>query len=330
MLFRAAAQPRFGGYAAAVHSSSLTFHSISEETVTSRLLYTSSAKRLARERASFLWMIGVAMLLVCSSSLAQPTDANPAYAPSMKHPLIPSHGSDLLGVFYLAAGQKPHPTAILFHGFPGYEQNLDLAQALRSAGWNVLAMHYRGSWGVHGTFSFLHCVEDANAEVAFVLDARNVAQYRIDPNRIVVIGHSMGGFMAASAAAHNPRVKAAILLSAWNIGGPRPSEADEAKALASGDNLAPIAGTDGATLAHEEFAHRAELDMVNLAPAISPRRVLIVTANDHSDQFAGPFSAALKSAGDQHVSVAHFDTDHPYSGKRVELIRTVLAFLKAE
>ena len=60
--------------------------------------------------------------------------------------------------------------AVLFHGLPGYEQNLDLAQALRREGWNVLAMHYRGSWGVSGQFSFLHAAEDADAQVHFLLD----------------------------------------------------------------------------------------------------------------------------------------------------------------
>ena len=44
---------------------------------------------------------------------------------------VPSHGERLLGVFYLAAGAGPHPTAIVMHGFPGYEQNLDIAQTLR-------------------------------------------------------------------------------------------------------------------------------------------------------------------------------------------------------
>jgi hypothetical protein len=31
---------------------------------------------------------------------------------------------------YMAAGADPHPAAIIYHGFPGYEQNLDLAQTL--------------------------------------------------------------------------------------------------------------------------------------------------------------------------------------------------------
>ena len=133
--------------------------------------------------------------------------------------VLPSHGSNLLGVFYLAAGAGPHPTAIVFHGFPGFEQNLDIAQALRAHGWNVLAMHYRGSWGVKGNFSFTHAAEDADTEVHFLLDPANDQKYRIDPHRIVVIGHSMGGYMAASAIAHNPQVAAAVLISAWNIGG---------------------------------------------------------------------------------------------------------------
>ena len=248
---------------------------------------------------------------------------------AMKHPVVPSHGSNLLGVFYLAGGAGPHPTAILFHGFPGYEQNLDLAQALRREGWNVLAMHYRGSWGVGGQFSFLHAAEDADAQVNFVFDPKNAAEYHIDASRVVVIGHSMGGFMAASAAAHNPKIAAAILISAWNIGAPRPSETGEAQALARDNNLAPLTGATAAGLAHEEFTHRDQLDMVRLAPAVAPRPVMLITATrDGSDQFATPMAAALKAAGDNRVETLHFDTDHPYSGKRLELIEGVESFLK--
>lgn len=116
-------------------------------------------------------LFGAALLAGVQCSYGQPDAASESPA-SMKHPLIPRHGSNLLGVVYLAAGSQPHPTAILVHGFPGFEQNLDLAQSLRRAGWNVLAYHYRGSWGVAGSFSFLHCIEDADAEVAFALSPK--------------------------------------------------------------------------------------------------------------------------------------------------------------
>ena len=51
----------------------------------------------------------------------------------------------LAGMMLGANGQGPHPTIVLLHGFPGNEKNLDLAQSLRRAGYNVLFFHYRGA-----------------------------------------------------------------------------------------------------------------------------------------------------------------------------------------
>src|SRR5579872_5306424 len=123
-----------------------------------------------------------------------------------KHPaanrqvLIPSGGVGMNALFLLAAGDGPKPTLLLLHGLPGNEQNLDLAQAVRRAGWNVLTLHYRGSWGSPGTFSLQHVLEDAKAAEAFVNDPAVATKYGIDRRRIVLGGHSMGGFAAAGAA----------------------------------------------------------------------------------------------------------------------------------
>src|SRR5580698_9643258 len=125
-------------------------------------------------------------------------------APDSAHPprsaqvLVPSHGKGMNGLFYLAGGAGPHPTFVLLHGFPGNEQNLDLAQAIRRAGWNVLTMHYRGSWGSPGVFSIAHVLEDADAAVAFVRQPEIAAKYGIDTHRIVLGGHSMGGLATAA------------------------------------------------------------------------------------------------------------------------------------
>lgn len=60
---------------------------------------------------------------------------------------IPRGGVLMNGVMYAAAGVGNHPTVLNLHGTPGNEQNLDVAQTLRRAGYNVLSFHYRGSWG---------------------------------------------------------------------------------------------------------------------------------------------------------------------------------------
>jgi pimeloyl-ACP methyl ester carboxylesterase len=78
---------------------------------------------------------------------------------------LPSHGSMLNALMYEAAGVGPHGTVVLLHGFPGNEKDLDLAQAVRRDGWNVLYFDYRGSWGSPGAFSFQHSVEDAQSAV---------------------------------------------------------------------------------------------------------------------------------------------------------------------
>ncbi len=253
--------------------------------------------------------------------------------------VVPSHGSMLLGVFYLAAGAGPHPTAVLFHGFPGYEQNLDLAQTMRRHGWNVMAMHYRGSWGVKGEFSFAHAVEDADAQVKFVLRPENAQRYRVDTRRVVVIGHSMGGYMAVSVAAQNPEVAAAVLISAWNIGadyemrrrpgGPLPTVEDEARSLSSGTDLLPLAGTSGEALAREMHDHGAELNFDRFAGAVAPRPVLLLTADDGLAASDHGLAEALRRAGDRRVTERHWETDHSYSGERVELAEAVLQWTLA-
>ena len=285
---------------------------------------------LALCAATFLTVSGLSIDLWAAPSAA----ATPAATEQMN---IPSHGRTLLGVFYLAAGEGTHPTAVVFHGFPGYEQNLDIAQYLRAHGWNVLAMHYRGSWGVKGNFSFEHSAEDADTQVRFLLDPANAQKYRIDPDRIVVIGHSMGGYMAASAMAHNPQVAGAVLISAWNIGGgfenrhqpdSKPSTvAEEAKELTKDNNLAPLAGTSGLALAREIRNHQQTLDFLNLAPRIAPRPVFVITADEGLAPSDHALAEAITKAGDTRVTERHWNTDHSYSGQRAELAQAILQWV---
>lgn len=284
----------------------------------------------------FLRVFSFALILAAASLFAQTSAGSPPAA--TKQMVLPSHGRMLLGIFYLAAGAEPHPTAIIFHGFPGFEQNLDIAQALRAHGWNVLAMHYRGSWGVKGNFSFAHAAEDVDTQVRYLLDPANAKKYHIDPHHIVVIGHSMGGYMAASATAHNSQVAAAVLISAWNIGADyqsqrhtgssAPTIASEAKGLASDNNLLPLSGTSGEALAREIHDHQKELNFDNLAPAMAPRPVFVITANEGLAPADHALVEALQKAGDKSVKEQHFNTDHSYSGQRAELIAAIEEWLQ--
>jgi hypothetical protein len=140
--------------------------------------------------------------------------------------------------------------------------------------------------------------------------------------------------MAASAIAHNPKVAAAVLISAWDIGldyetgrhlgNEKPTVQNEAKTLAQDNNLAPLSGTSGLALAREIKEHEQALNFLNLVPQIAPRPVFVITASEGLAPIDHALAEALTKAGDTHVTERHWDTDHSYSGQRAELANAIL------
>ncbi|HEY6843035.1 MAG TPA: alpha/beta fold hydrolase, partial [Thermoanaerobaculia bacterium] len=151
---------------------------------------------------------------------------------------IPSGGVRINGVAYLAAGAGAHPTLVLLHGLPGNEKNLDLAQAVRRAGWNAITFNYRGSWGSPGSFRFAQNPQDADAVLAYVRE--NASKLGVDTSRIVIAGHSMGGWVAALVAGHDRNLRGAILICAANMGGRRGDRAAIAKHMS--EDMESLAG----------------------------------------------------------------------------------------
>ena len=129
---------------------------------------------------------------------------------------IPSGNSQIAGLIYSANGLQKHPTLLLLHGYPGNERNLDIAQVVRSRGWNVIYFDYRGSWGSQGKFSFKNSVEDVVNVVAYCNKYQD--SLKIDTSNIVLFGHSMGGWVVFKALQELPTIKKGFALSTWNIG----------------------------------------------------------------------------------------------------------------
>ena len=51
-------------------------------------------------------------------------------------------------------------------------------------------------------------MEDTQAAIAYLRDPANATRLHADPNYIVLIGHSMGGMIAANIGAHDPTLRA--------------------------------------------------------------------------------------------------------------------------
>jgi uncharacterized protein len=261
-------------------------------------------------------------------------------APDPQHPprsaqiLISSHGLGMNALIYLAGGAGPHPTLVLLHGLPGNEQNLDLAQAVRRAGWNVLTLHYRGSWGSPGVFSISHVLQDVDAAVAFVRQPDIAQKFAIDTQRIVLGGHSLGGFATAAHARADAGLLGVLLLDAWNAG-------------ASGEKFNKAAGTKRAALVAEEFddfgnslhgatpdiiadeveAHRVQWNFLSWAPGLTRRPLLVIGASQDNGEENRQLADAVTRAGGTVTSVT-LPSDHSFQDHRIALAAAIINWLQ--
>ena len=240
-----------------------------------------------------------------------------------------SGGSALAAQIFHAAGGGIHPVALICHGFPGNEQNLDLARALQRAGWAVVTFHYRGSWGSEGAFTFRGGVADAKAILARLKTPK--PEWGIDPSRLIVIGHSYGGYVAARAAADTPGVTGVALIAPWDMADTARSTAKMTEkqkhgmeADLAGEAKARLAGTSGAAMV-KEILGAADLDLTLLAPALARMPVLLLTASrDTPDDQAAGLQAALGKIPGAHLSAARMETDHGFDDRRIALESAIL------
>ena len=256
---------------------------------------------------------------------------DPRTPAAMEAFVIKTGDAQVNAVFYLASGDQPHPTLLFLHGFPGNETNIDLLQAVRRAGWNVLKINYRGAWGSPGTFSFANARVDAEAAVDFLREPANLAKYRIDPARIVVAGHSMGGFMAASASAARPKqVAGTILLDAWDIGHDPRFTSDMDRRKAADDmrpDTVPLAGTSPEALIAEIERDKAKLDLTALSREIAARPLLLVGAQYGIGRMTTALAGAARETNPGNVAETQFATDHSFSDARIALESAVIRWL---
>jgi acetyl esterase/lipase len=260
-----------------------------------------------------------------------PLDA--AHPASMAAVHIPTHGVSMNGVLYRAAGAGPHPVLIFFHGMPGNEQNLDLAQAARRLGWNVLTFHYRGSWGSPGTFSYPHLLEDGQAALAFARDPATVARYGLDAHRIVLVGYSTGGFVAVNTLARSAPVAGLILISGTDDGAEAKVAQRTPQAWSAfvrddfADSMESLVGCTPDGLADELRAHADAWSFGAAMPGLKGTPLLAITADDGFAPDGEALAQAMQAGGSE-VQTVHMATDHGYSDHRIALTSAVGAWLR--
>jgi pimeloyl-ACP methyl ester carboxylesterase len=161
---------------------------------------------------------------------------------------IPYEGTHLRGYYLNVSGDEPGPTLVAHGGYDSTVEELFFAvgEAARRHGWNCLIFEGPGQ-GSALRVDKLRFRYDWEAVVTPVVDVALTLR-GVDPERIALIGMSMGGYLAPRAAAFEPRIAACVaydgvLSMAAAFANSLPPEFDSEQRVAAMDSV---------------IAHRAE------------------------------------------------------------------------
>lgn len=261
------------------------------------------------------------------------------YPPAIKELTISSAGMRLPALIYLANGAGPHPTVILLHGFPGNEKNLDVAQALRRAGFNVLFFHYRGAWGAEGEYRIARLPDDVAAVLGFLRDKKNAGDLRVDREQLSLLGHSLGGFTALAAGSRDPDLVCVGAIAPANPGlwkaGLATGDQNTRRLLAYADSLFMLAGFNGDVMREELAATpMEELDTTGFGPGLGGKSVFLVTGEQDdvtpAAQMHTPVVQAYAKQPDIRLQHHLISGDHSFSWSRTHLTSLILDWMQRD
>lgn len=264
---------------------------------------------------------------------------HPQYPAAVKELTFSSSGDRMPGFIYIANGPGPHPTVLLLHGFPGNEKNLDIAQAARREGFNVVFFNYRGAWGAEGSYSILTLEEDVHSVLNFFREPANSKMYRVDTAHMTLLGHSLGGYTALAAGRADPELVCVAAMSPVNLALWKASiSADDATAkrlLPYADQLFMLADF-GAEAMRKQLSAAVveEIDTSGFGPELVGRSVLLLvgeqdTVTPASSMF-DPVVAAYSQVDKLRLEHHRVSGDHSYSWSRLALTGIVLDWLKRD
>jgi pimeloyl-ACP methyl ester carboxylesterase len=244
-------------------------------------------------------------------------------------------GQRIFCALYLPRGEGPHPVALMVHGLPGTVRGEDLAQTLRRAGMAALILSPRGAGGSEGTWSYQGAHADTNAVCRALRDPETAARFHLDPERIVLLGHSLGGQLAVMAA-RDAGIRDLILLSPADPARQWEATQRSPEALAARHRrlamlCEPLRGVEVERIWNELGMIVDDFNMLsNIGKLRDPRVLLVGAQYDHVlpvSEYLDPVAEALERNTPGSVTTCVLPTGHNYNSHRLELAGAILTWL---
>jgi len=265
-----------------------------------------------------------------------PIYVNREFPSSMVPVVFESNGDKVLGTMLLASNEGLHPIVILLHGFPGNETNLDLAHVFRRQGFNVLIFHYRGCWGSGGNFSWKNLTEDLDAAIKFIKTNESKEKFRVDSNKIILIGYSMGGFAALYYSALHDEIKNVVSIAGFNSGAF--GEILELNKEIYQQGIEKIKGaisfvknTSAENLLDELIANKNEWNLLNYVSKLSLKNLLLIGAQYDTtaplEIHHLPLVTSLSLMNPENFEEYILECGHSFLDRRIQLARIISNWL---
>lgn len=258
---------------------------------------------------------------ISDSYLVKDFEQDKDFPAGMEELQMPSDNVTIYGLEYVANGPGPHPTLVFLHGNPGNERNLDIAQAIRKTGYNVVYFDFRGSWGSKGEFTFENNIADTKAVIDYLTDPKNSNRLRIDTSKIALFGHNTGGAIALIAGLNDPRVKGIATLSLFN-----PYRIiNKNNGLENLVSMKEYLSTLGMlNINPDKFVKQmaANVENYNLEKLLQQTQKPVLLIDEHE---VNDYLNQLKNK--KNISYEIWDTDIAFSNKRTALTRRLRDFL---
>ncbi|MCX7798683.1 MAG: alpha/beta hydrolase [Melioribacter sp.] len=265
-----------------------------------------------------------------------PLYTNKEFPSSMTPVVFNSNGFKVLGTMLTAAGEKLHPMIILLHGFPGNELNLDLAHVFRRQGFNVLIFHYRGCWGSEGTFYWKNLIDDLDSAISFIKCEESIKKFRIDTKKIILVGHSMGGFASMYYSAMHDDIKNVVSIAGFNSGAfAELIELDKDIYNYSLEKIRSalpfVKNTNEEILLNELLQYKEQWNLLNYVSKLSQKNLLLIAAKYDStapiEIHHIPLVVALNMINSTNFEQYILECGHSFIDKRIELAKIISNWL---
>ena len=267
------------------------------------------------------------------SRIFRDVETEPGQLPGYRIVKIDSHGAELYLYVLFPDGtfEGLRPCVLQFHGFPGFVKNQDLAQAMRRMGCVVVMPFHRGAWGSGGTYSFTHLIEDALVVADWVRSPEVLKEYRIDPDRIMTVGHSMGGHTTLNAAKQLPWLRGMVLLAPYDLSYAfRTNRLPELLALIKAGGILKV--DSSTSLLEDAVEHYGEYALETAFDAVKDKPLLFIGATEDAlappADMIGPIWEKLQGhSTEAKQEYLLYPSTHGFDSHRNTLIRDVCHFV---